>query len=164
MEPTLPGQDTAIPASVQSSVLPHKSDAASGRKLHFLLPATKPTDHLCKLLFTAAVNGYPSPVLINFGLQPELGHNSVSHLKKISGVSNYLQRLGPDAADDLVLITDAFDVWFQLPMETLISRYRTVLDAERLRIAESFGPGALDNGISPKIVFAADKGCYGYQQ
>lgn len=130
-------------------------------KLHLFLPATSPNEHLCKTLFTAAAMGYPTPRLVNWGLAPEPGLETVSHLKKIRGIGNALTALGIDAVNDLVLITDAYDLWFNLPAEAMVERYHEIIRAEDERTKRLYGQGALDAGMRAYSVFAPDKGCFG---
>lgn len=129
--------------------------------MHLFLPATSGNEHLCKTLFTAAAMGYPTPKLINWGMAPDPGQETVSHLKKVRGIANALAALGPGAANDLVLITDAFDLWFNLPAKTIVSRYHEIIKAEDEYTARLWGQGALDAGMRANSIFAADKGCFG---
>ncbi|KAK7203613.1 hypothetical protein BZA70DRAFT_312267 [Myxozyma melibiosi] len=97
------------------------------RSLHFLLPATQLNKLVCKTLFSAALNDYPSPVLLNF--------NSVfrdaeeARFMKIAAIHRYLQLKVDD--DDLVLIMDSYDTWFQLSFDTLLKRYYQIQEADR---------------------------------
>ncbi|KAB8611400.1 hypothetical protein FH972_025905 [Carpinus fangiana] len=160
--------DTHSRVRPQTDAAPHKNSSLHGhadapaRKLHLLLPATTGNANMCKTLFTAAAMGYPTPVLINWGEQPKPGEKIVSHLEKVYGIANYLATLGPEAADDLVLIADTFDVWFNLPVNTLLSRYDRVIADENEYIAQLWGRPALDNGVRATTVFASDKACFGF--
>ncbi|GKT62933.1 hypothetical protein ColTof4_05471 [Colletotrichum tofieldiae] len=108
-------------------------EKSGSRRLRIIVPADSPSPDLCKMLMSALVSGYPSPVIVNWGrdFNKSPGWFGGSHLGKIDGALDFLdaitsddaprdERLGPD---DLVLIVDAYDVWFQLPPSILIRRY-----------------------------------------
>ena len=82
-----------------------------------------------------------------------------SHLGKVTGVLDWLTALRDDQQDDLVLVADAYDVWFQLPPSTLIARYHAANAAADARIAEHFGAAAPPAGFHQTVIFAADKRC-----
>ncbi|KAK1728245.1 uncharacterized protein BDZ83DRAFT_664919 [Colletotrichum acutatum] len=103
------------------------------RRLRIIVPADGPSPDLCKMLMSSIASGYPSSVIVNWGrdFQKSPGWFGGSHLGKIDGTLEFLdsitseeapddERLGPD---DLVLLVDAYDVWFQLPPSVLIRRY-----------------------------------------
>ncbi|KAJ8099358.1 hypothetical protein POJ06DRAFT_256764 [Lipomyces tetrasporus] len=102
--------------------------APGKRTVHFIVPATAMNSLVCKTIFSAILNGYPSPVLLNF--------NSVfrdaeeARFMKIAAIHRYLSLKVHD--DDLVLVMDAYDTWFQLPFETLVSRYYRLQERDRL--------------------------------
>jgi hypothetical protein len=82
-----------------------------------------------------------------------------SHIAKISGVLDYLKKMPAEADDDLVMMMDAFDIWFQLPPETLISRYFAINEAANARIARDMGDAAEIEDIKQKIIFVSGKRC-----
>ncbi|KXH67444.1 hypothetical protein CSAL01_02566 [Colletotrichum salicis] len=103
------------------------------RHLRIIVPADGPSPDLCKMLMSGIASGHPSSVIVNWGrdFQKSPGGFGSSHLGKIDGTLEFLdsitseeapddERLGPD---DLVLLVDAYDVWFQLPPSVLIRRY-----------------------------------------
>ncbi|KAK9381307.1 uncharacterized protein V2V93DRAFT_368886 [Kockiozyma suomiensis] len=114
-------EDPAHATSVLASTKTRK------RSLHFLLPATQLNKLVCKTLFSASINNYPSPVLLNF--------NSVfrdaeeARFMKIAAIHRYLQLKVHD--DDLVLIMDSYDTWFQLSFDTLLKRYYQIQESDR---------------------------------
>jgi hypothetical protein len=61
--------------------------------------------------------------------------------------------------NELVTMLDAYDIWVQLPLEVLISRYYAILEAEDRRIAQRMGRAADIEDIRAKVVFAATKRC-----
>jgi len=139
----------------------NEDHAADNPRLHLLLPASNRDVNLCKTLLSARALGYPNPVVVawdeHFDTEYLLGGGS--HLAKVSKVLEYLQSMPSSADEDLVLMMDAFDIWFQLRPETLISRYRAVNDAANERIANEMGASAEKEGIQQKIIFGAGKRC-----
>ncbi|KAJ4247838.1 hypothetical protein NW762_013047 [Fusarium torreyae] len=141
--------------STASEWLPYKNNPAPGsppsepidkdRRFAFVIPSTSPNPELCKTIVSAMALGYPSPVIINWGLN----HSDITkwhsgrNLPKIPGFVKYLDAvMHPDAhpserleEDDIVLLVDAYDVWFQLPPQVLLSRYHKINEEanERLR-------------------------------
>ncbi|CEI63651.1 hypothetical protein FVEN_g6777 [Fusarium venenatum] len=106
------------------------------RKFAFIIPATSSSPDLCKSIITALGLGYPSPIILNWGLN----HPSTSkwsgdpNLAKIPGIIKYLDTvMHPDAhaserlrETDILLIADGYDVWFQLPAQILLERYHKI--------------------------------------
>lgn len=114
---------------------------------------------------------YPPPTLINYGKEfDEAGWDKGSHAGKIRGVFDFLNDKSKVKDDDLVLIVDGYDVWFQLPPGVLIKRYHAmVLEVnERLRrrygmVTESKagdGTSIRRQKYTQKVIFGADKICW----
>jgi hypothetical protein len=135
----------------------------------FVIPITIPSPNVCKTILSATVLGYPAPVIVNWGLD----YHDVSHwelgknLPKIPGLLKYLDSvMHPNATDlerleedDLVLMVDARDVWFQLPVEVLISRYHEINKRANERLRKQWkGPGPMP--MKQTIVTACEKKCY----
>ncbi|KAK4494201.1 hypothetical protein PRZ48_014499 [Zasmidium cellare] len=129
---------------------------------HLLVPASKPEPNLCKLILSAAVTGYPAPVLINWGKAFEDAQyvEGGSHLAKITGIHDYLSQLGPDEDESLVLLVDGFDVWMQLRPQTLIDRYFDINRRAQERLDHRLGHVAYNHGIRQEIVFGCQKRCW----
>ncbi|KAG8672141.1 hypothetical protein FPOAC2_05509 [Fusarium poae] len=147
----------------------HTVPVNEDRRFALVLPITDPTPDTCKTIFTALALGYPSPVIINWGVD----YRDVSHwhfgkaLPKIPGLVHYLDSvMHPNATatekleeDDLVLMVDSHDVWFQLPAEVMLKRYHEINKRanERLR-KEWAGSGPIP--MKQTIVAASEKKCY----
>ena len=84
-------------------------------RLHLLIPATSSNEDLCKILLSVQILGYPTPILINYG-DAENENAYVQHLAKVEGILKYLDDLHTSTqfSQDLVLIVDGYDVWFQV--------------------------------------------------
>lgn len=134
---------------------------AAKPQFHLLLPATASNPNLCKLLLSAAVTGYPNPLLLGWEGHGQY-NGSQSHLFKISETLAYLDSLPPSADDDLVLVLDAYDIWLQLRPEVLISRYFTAIDKSNARLKREGIHGADHGGakIKQSIMFGPDKVCW----
>ena len=96
--------------------LPVQQIAAVGpANLHVLIPASRPDVNLCKTMLSAGVLGYPSPVLINWNQTFETKGlvEGGSHLAKIPGIHEYLTSLDESHDEDIAIIVDGYDIWFQ---------------------------------------------------
>lgn len=90
-----------------------------------------------------------------------------SHIAKITRSLEYLETLAPEHDDELVLMIDGYDVWFQLPAEVLVRRYYDILSDTDMRLEQRYGQKGwsmafdkrLHDGLSSRIVFAAGKRC-----
>ncbi|KAL9100312.1 MAG: hypothetical protein Q9163_004291 [Psora crenata] len=140
---------------------------------HLLIPASQSNPDLCKNLLSAFILGYPSPTLINWGLDAKEGSvfkESTIHTAKIGGVYDFLNDESRVKDDDLVLIIDGYDVWFQLPPHVLIERYHELVEEADLRLKGRYGMISEDqNGDEipervPKytqtVIWGADKICW----
>ena len=137
-----------------------------------MISASESNPNLCKTIFSALVLSYPPPTLINYG---KVYHETIgakgAHIAKIRGVYEFLNDDKKVRDDDMVLVVDGYDVWFQLPPEVLIERYHMVIKEanERLRrrygtlLQEKSGKSGeteLVQKYTQKILFAADKICW----
>jgi len=109
----------------------------------------------------AALN-YPIITLLNwgqdFGSDPS-SSNGGAH-SAISGVVEYLKGYGTDRDDDLVLLVDGFNVWFQLRPGVLIERYFDINRLANARIESRLGKEVVEKEhIQQSIVYSAQKRC-----
>ncbi|KAK5174224.1 uncharacterized protein LTR77_001304 [Saxophila tyrrhenica] len=136
--------------------------ATKGR-LHLLIPATSSGPDLCKLLLSAQILGYPTPVLINFDDPEDLEDPYKQHIAKVGGFLEYLEQLqaSSEYAEDLVLIVDGYDIWFQLPPEVLIKRYYALNGAADDRMRKTYGDATFEaQDMRQTIIFGPDKLCW----
>ncbi len=130
------------------------------KQMHLLIPATSTNHHLCQLMVSAAVMGYPAPVLINWDA-PEAADAYVQHLMKVEGVLNYLDSLPDSQQNDMVFMLDGFDAWFQLPGDVLIQRYYDVVNRAALEHVKVFGADMVQEfDIRDTVLFGPDKLCW----
>ena len=154
------GLFTTSSRSLVTSYLSSPFNAANP-KFHLLLPATASNVNFCKLLLSAAITGYPNPILLGWEGYGQY-NGSESHLFKISETLTYLNRLPKSADEDLVLILDAYDTWLQLPPDVLIERYYVALEKGNARLKAEGIYGVEHGGaeIKQSILFGPDKTCW----
>ncbi|KAJ7915674.1 hypothetical protein B0H13DRAFT_1999797 [Mycena leptocephala] len=111
---------------------------ARPRKLFQLLPINSDGSGplFCKVLMSSLVHGY-SPIILNWEAQ---GDGSYMQRMKVTGVYEFLLNFPSLQDNDVVFMMDAWDVWLQLPPQTLLERY------EEYR--------------SDAVVIGADKACW----
>ncbi|KAK9235329.1 hypothetical protein V1525DRAFT_272789 [Lipomyces kononenkoae] len=129
--------DTPVPQPVIDNEIP----VVNGKSLNleFLIPLTSSHFNFCRSLYTALINDYPTPTLINWG--KDSSDPRQSHLMKITGIDEYLHRM---RLDQYALIMDGDDVWYQLPYRDFVSHF--------LELTEPMGYDI--------AVFGADKKCW----
>lgn len=126
------------------------------RNLHLLMHAPHTDVTLCKSITSSLALDYPTPRLINWGQELE-AHND--NLAKFSALVKYLDGLPGGRDEDLVLIVDGYNTWFQLRPEVLIRRFLEVNDRATKRIqTESKSEDRKD--LAQKIVFTAQRECW----
>ncbi|KAK4496770.1 hypothetical protein PRZ48_012753 [Zasmidium cellare] len=168
--PTTPTTTAPIPQinsneihTVPETATPAPPPVIKGNaRLHLLVPATSTNAELCKLLLSAQILGYPTPVLINYG-DHEASDPYVQHLAKVEGILRYLEQLEPsgDYAEDLVLIVDGYDIWFQLRPDVMLKRFYEINEAADARAIETYGEELFkQHDMRQTIVFGPDKICW----
>ena len=107
--------------------------------------------------------GYPTPTIINWGKvfeNPKLTHGG-AHIAKISGVLQFLKTLDSSHDEDLVLVVDGYDIWFQFGPQVLVDRYHELVREANARIEERLGKKAMKElGVHQSIFFSAQKECW----
>ena len=134
--------------------------------LHVLIPASRANPDLCKILLSAAILGYPSPVIINWKRSfDENGKvDGGAQLAKISGINEYISHLDASHDDDLVLMVDSQNVWLQLRPQTLIDRFYDINRRADERIKYELGPVLAEkHNLRQEIVFGSQKRCVPFQ-
>lgn len=139
-------------------------------RLVILLPADDSGSALCKVIFSGMAMGYPSPVILNW--KKDVGKTDArdigsSHLAKITGALEYLDAITrPDTHDgdrlsdnDLVVLVDAYDVWWQLPPDVLIKRYHESNRLANERLAKEWGARG-QMPMQQTIVASVQKRCW----
>ncbi|KAL6808445.1 hypothetical protein V8C40DRAFT_156018 [Trichoderma camerunense] len=135
------------------------------QKIHILLPATRSNINFCKTLLTMILLGYPSPTIIAWADQDRASGllGGGSHFAKITRTLDYIndpkRRNQPGFDDELVMMLDAYDIWFQLPLDVLLSRYNAILEDDAARVSQRMGRAYTIEGINSRVVFGAGKRC-----
>ncbi|KAF6815597.1 hypothetical protein CSOJ01_03484 [Colletotrichum sojae] len=123
-----------------------KQNAGGPRRLRLFMPADGPHVNLCKTVMSAIALGYPPPTILNWNGEfnrPEW-HFAGSHIAKLESLLAVLDALHEDEDDadvsdeDLVLLVDAYDVWFQLPPSVLIERFHRLNREADARVAKQW--------------------------
>lgn len=161
----LPGEDPEQHPKGQEA----SPNSPRDRRFVLIVPATSPSPDLCKTIITAMALGYPSPIIINWGVdyRDVTGWDGGKNLPKIPGFVDYLDSvLHPEAhpserleEDDLVLMVDAYDMWFQLPAEVLLRRYHAINDEANARLRTEW-PGQGPMPMKQTIIAASGKNCH----
>ena len=127
---------------------------------HLLVPASSSNANLCRLLLSTVVLNYPTPILLNWDAV-ETDNPFLLHMGKIEKVLAYLEHFSGKQDDDLVLMVDGYDAWFQLPPEVLIRRYFDVIDAQNDRVRSKYGTKVVkEKDLRHTILFGPDKACW----
>ncbi|WXC54337.1 hypothetical protein SNK03_000339 [Fusarium graminearum] len=91
------------------------------------MPADSPHINLCKTIMSAVAMGYPMPILLNWKREYNRPswHFAGSHIAKLESLLAAIQVLLEQdvSEDDIAVLVDAYDMWFQLPPSVLLERY-----------------------------------------
>ena len=138
---------------------------------HLLIPATESNPELCKTLLSSFILSYPPATFVNYGKTfNDVNWDKGTHAAKIKGVFDFLSDKKKVKDDDLVLIMDGYDSWFQLPPEVMIRRYHGMVVEANKHLRQRYGSvteGKPADGTSDrvqkytqKVIFGADKICW----
>lgn len=170
-EPPNPGKQFPSEAPPHQDSSAPSEPAQHRRRFVVLVPANSPNPNLCKLMLSAIALGYPAPHIVNWGLDPRDASNREKGkaLLKVPGIVRYLEALTSESAhpddklddDDIVLIVDGFDIWFQLPPDVLLAGYHEINKEANAQLREQWkGDGPLPASMKQTIVAASQKKCY----
>ena len=138
---------------------------------HVLIPTSESSAGLCKTLLSSFLLNYPPATLIDFGKTSIAdGRDNVDSASKIKSVLDFLSNKRKVHDDDLVLVINSHDVWFQLPPEVLVTRYHGIIRIANERLKQQYGTITRQNLVRasrkervPKfyqtILFAAAEPC-----
>ena len=146
---------TTATTPANSKATPDKNDAHQGSttNLHMrvFMPADSPSMKLCKEVMSAMALGYPAPTILNWRGEfnrPEW-HLAGSHIAKLESLLEAIDELlsdpGQAVENDVALLVDAYDVWFQLPPSVLLKRFHQMNEDANKRIAKEW-EGLQKNG------------------
>ncbi|KAJ4150708.1 hypothetical protein LMH87_011445 [Akanthomyces muscarius] len=165
---------TVTHAQLLNLSLPQQSRNVGGtRRFRVFMPADAPHLSLCKSVMSSVALGYPLPILLNWKGEfnrPEW-HLAGSHIAKLESLHAAIEALLADPNDiahddDLAVLVDSYDIWFQLPPSVLIQRYHQLNKEADQRIRKEWREirGEHDNfPIQPpkqNIVVTSAKDCH----
>ena len=118
-------------------------------------------------MMSAIALGYPAPVIVTWGWKPEKYSTILPTLAKLPGILEYLDNALSSKAhpadrlhhNDVVLFTDAHDLWFQLPPEVMLKRYHEInmqANARNRKLWKGKGPMPMHQ----TIIASAQKKCW----
>ncbi|KAF6827208.1 hypothetical protein CMUS01_09092 [Colletotrichum musicola] len=149
--------------------VPENQSSTGDRHLRMFMPADGPSINLCKVVHSGVALGYPMPTLLNWNGEfnrPDW-HFAGSHIAKLESLLAALDALHEEdsAADnDIALLVDAYDVWFQLPPSALLERFHKANVAADMRVRKSWMDSGYDSHfpVSPprqEIIITTAKDC-----
>ncbi|PVH94296.1 hypothetical protein DM02DRAFT_693476 [Periconia macrospinosa] len=119
---------------------------------HLVMPATEDGVEFCKTTLSAMILNYPPPTIV--GLNEKFESAEDKEKARLSEIHRYLtsEKLVND--EDMMLIVDGRDTWFQLPSDVLIRQYQHLLEDVNARLLRLYG-----DRFKQTIVFGATKTC-----
>ncbi|KAF2849992.1 hypothetical protein T440DRAFT_518845 [Plenodomus tracheiphilus IPT5] len=127
---------------------------------HLLMPSERDTDGFCKTTLSAMLLDYPPPTTIN--LKDELQSDTEWELNTLNSTFSYLSNEKLVKDEDLVLIVDGQQSWFQLPSDVIVTQYKRLLEDANWRLMARYGVNADGyQKFNQTIVFGAEKMCVG---
>jgi len=81
-------------------------------------------------------------------------------MAKITGALDYFKVQDATHDEDLAMIVDGFDVWFQLSPQIMIDRYQEINRRAEQRIRGRMGDAMKSENTSQTIVFSSQKRCW----
>lgn len=119
---------------------------------HLAMPAFEEGFEFCKTTLSAMILNYPPPTIV--GLNENFGSETEKEKARLTEILGYLTKDKLVNDDDMMLIVDGRDTWFQLPSDVLIRQYQNVLEDANKRLRRLYG-----NLFQQTIVFGATKVC-----
>jgi hypothetical protein len=122
------------------------------------MPAAKDTDAFCKSTLAGMILNYPPPTVVN--LYRKFEDDVQWERDTLLGIRHHLENVKYVQDEDLVLIVDGDNTWFQLPSDVIIKQYARVIEDANARLLKEYGLN--DQGYqryNQTIIFGADKMC-----
>ena len=124
------------------------------------MPALEDSPEFCKTTLSSMVLNYPPPTIINMRQTFQSGLDR--ELARMQAILNYLKNDLLIKDEDLLLIVDGTDTWFQLPSDVIIRQYQNVLADANKRLMNQYGrDGEGAQRFNQTIIFGAEKICEG---
>ncbi|CAI6315280.1 unnamed protein product [Periconia digitata] len=119
---------------------------------HLVMPALEDGIDFCKTSLSAMILNYPPPTIV--GLNERFGSEAQKEKAQLKEIHRYLTNDKLVNDEDMMLIVDGKDTWFQLPSDVLIKQYQNLLEDANRRLDRLYG-----NRYKQTIVFGAKKIC-----
>jgi hypothetical protein len=127
---------------------------------HLLMPAEQDSDAFCKTTLSAMLLNYPPPTAINY--HESFDTPTDRERETLANIRDYLSNTKMVHDDDLVLIVDGQETWFQLPSDVMVQQYEQVLKEHNAQLLRRYGKNKDGRQkFNQTIVFGADKICDG---
>ena len=147
----------------------HDNDPTA-QYLHLLVHANNKGPNLCKTVISAGALNYPIPSILSWKAEYN-NSNAVDNgaeIKRIESISEYIDttfRKYGHRDEDVAIILDGYDTWFQLRPDIMLERF---FEANRLannRVVKKMGQVAMDAGrVQQKIIFGKQQECSGKKE
>lgn len=127
---------------------------------HLVTPAEKNEDAFCRTTLSSMLLNYPPPTVVD--LDREFKDSDQRERATLLGIKHYIENSKYVQDEDVVLIVDGENSWFQLPSDAIIKQYARVLEDANARLLKHYGVDK--NGFqryNQSIVFGAEKICEG---
>lgn len=124
------------------------------------MPAERDTNAFCKATLSAMLLNYPPPTTIN--LKSAYVSDVQWERNTLNSTLHYLSNGKLVKDEDLVLIVDGQQAWFQLPSDVIIAQYKKLLKLANVDLLAKYGVD--ENGsqkFNETIIFGAEKRCQG---
>ncbi|PGH13832.1 hypothetical protein AJ79_03400 [Helicocarpus griseus UAMH5409] len=137
---------------------------------HLIIRGAQKNPAICRTIFTAMALNYPPPTVLYLG-DPikEDGKPELGKLDKALVMHSYFTKNKHMKDDDIIMIVDDNDSWFQLPPQVLLQRFHKLLQRNNQQLTWRYGYRSNKNAdpatikspqkYSQRIIFAADKVC-----
>ena len=127
---------------------------------HLITPADQDTHGFCKTTLSAMLLNYPPPTV------PLLYTRYVSDVQRegdtLNSTLHYLSNEKLVKDEDLILIVDGKESWFQLPSDVIVTQYKKLLADANLELRRKYGVDKEGyQKFNQTIVFGAQKLCEG---
>ncbi|KAF2874602.1 hypothetical protein BDV95DRAFT_592650 [Massariosphaeria phaeospora] len=127
---------------------------------HLLMPALDDSPEFCKTTLSAMLLNYPPPTIIN--LYQKFASQADREQETLRSTLHYLSNKKLVKDEDMVLIVDGHDTWFQLPSDVMIRQYQIVLADANTRLMTQYGNNTQNvQKHNQTILFGAAKVCKG---
>ncbi|CAE7179697.1 CAF-1 p150 multi-domain protein [Pyrenophora teres f. teres] len=125
---------------------------------HLITPSNQDTHGFCQTTLSAMLLNYPPPTvpLLYARIETDVQREGDT----LNSTLNYLNNKKLVKDEDLVLIVDGQESWFQLPSDVLVIQYKKLLADANLRLKSKYGVDKHGyQKFNQTIIFGAQKLC-----